>query len=63
MKKSSPATTRSLKRTTGKTKPIKNKEEVQQSNDERIDEDFPGFPHPPSTEEAIVKKKKNTAKQ
>lgn len=62
MKKTGSVKSRSAQRTSGKTKPIKNKEEVQQSNDERIDQDFPGFPHPPSTEEAIIKKKKNTAK-
>lgn len=63
MKRSLPVKPRSLKRTNGKTKPISNKEEVQQSNDQRIDQDFPGFPHPPATEEAIVQKKKNTAKR
>ncbi|HEY4209673.1 MAG TPA: hypothetical protein VGM31_22765 [Puia sp.] len=36
-----------------KTKPIRNKGEVQESNDERIDQDFPGFPHPPSKKESI----------
>ncbi|HVV03157.1 MAG TPA: hypothetical protein VHC96_03000 [Puia sp.] len=36
------------------TKPIRKKEEVQQSNDERIDQDFPGFPHPPSKKEIIT---------
>jgi hypothetical protein len=36
-----------------KTKPIRKKEQVQQSNDERIDQDFPGFPHPPSKKEII----------
>lgn len=42
----------------GKTQPIKKKEQVQQSKDERIDQDFPGFPHPPATEE-VIKRKKN----
>lgn len=35
------------------TKPIRKKDEVQQSNDEHIDQDFPGFPHPPSKNETI----------
>jgi hypothetical protein len=38
-------------KTTGRskaTKPIKNKEDIQRSNDEHIDQDFPGYPHPPS---------------
>ncbi|MBC7934767.1 MAG: hypothetical protein H7Y86_05325 [Rhizobacter sp.] len=44
----------------GNTKPIKNKEQVQESNDEKIDQDFPGFPHAPATEDAIKKKKTST---
>jgi len=32
----------------GNTRPIRRKEDVQHSNDERIDEDFPGYPNPPS---------------
>ena len=35
-------------------KPIQKKGEVQQSNDERIDQDFPGFPHPPAKKETIT---------
>ena len=35
------------------TKPITNKEDVQRSNDEHIDQDFPGFPHPPAKENII----------
>jgi hypothetical protein len=34
-------------------KAITKKEEVQRSKDERIDEDFPGFPDPPSSEKTI----------
>jgi len=34
-------------------RPIKKKEEVQQSNDEHIDQDFPGYPHHPSKENVI----------
>lgn len=44
--------------------PIKEKEEVQQSNDEHIDQDFKGFPHAPAKEEIInpkTKKDKLTA--
>jgi hypothetical protein len=36
-----------------KTRPIRKKEQVQESNDERIDQDFPGFPHHPSRKETI----------
>lgn len=50
------------KKSTDNTKPIEKKEEVQQSNDEHIDQDFPGFPHLPSTEESIKDKNKGTAK-
>lgn len=39
------------------TTPIENKQEVQQSNDEHIDQDFPGYPYHPSTEKEIEKKK------
>ena len=35
------------------TDPITEKHEVQQSNDERIDQDFKGFPHAPAKEEVI----------
>ena len=44
----------------GDTRPIKNKEQVQQSNDEKIDQDFPGFPNAPATEETIKKTKTAT---
>ena len=33
--------------------PIQKKEDVQTSNDEHIDQDFPGFPHHPSKETTI----------
>lgn len=36
-----------------KTNPITNKQEVQQSNDNKIDQDFPGFPHGQSKENII----------
>lgn len=35
------------------TDPIDKKEEVQQSNDEHIDQDFPGYPHHPSKQNVI----------
>lgn len=36
------------------TRPIREKKEVRQSNDERIDQDFPGFPHAPAGRETIT---------
>jgi hypothetical protein len=57
MKKSSSSTARQRpveSGTPGKSaRPIEKKEEVQQSNDEHIDQDFPGFPHDPSKEKTI----------
>lgn len=38
--------------------PITKKEDVQQSNDEGIDQDFKGFPHAPAKEEIINPKTK-----
>lgn len=46
----------------GSTNPIKTKEQVQQSKDEKIDQDFPGFPHHPSTEEEVKNKKTSPGK-
>ena len=43
-------------------KPIVKKEEVRKNPDPRIDEDFPGFPHPPSTERTIKPKTKTEKK-
>lgn len=40
------------------TKPLQNKEEVQKNPDEHIDQDFPGYPHPPSQEKTINPKSK-----
>jgi len=40
-------------KTKGATHPIDQKEEVQQSNDEHIDQDYPGFPHHPAKEKTI----------
>lgn len=36
--------------------PIKTKKDVEQSNDPKIDQDVPGFPHNPSSEEDLKKK-------
>ena len=46
----------------GNTKPIKSKDEVQSNPDNKIDEDFPGFPHSPSKEEQINPKTKQQKK-
>lgn len=35
------------------------KEDVATSKDEKIDEDFPGFPHQPASEQTIKHKKTN----
>lgn len=40
-----------------KSKPIQGKEEVQKNPDKHIDQDFPGYPHPPSQEKTIKKEK------
>ena len=37
----------------GATHPIRKKEDVQKNPDNRIDQDFPGFPHAPAKEELI----------
>ncbi len=39
-----------------KTSPLKKGEEVSQSPDSHIDQDFPGFPHPPSDLKSITPK-------
>lgn len=44
-----------------KTNPIQNKQQVQQSNDNKIDQDFPGFPHGQSKENIIKPQTKNDA--
>lgn len=38
------------------TNPIKNKKDVEKSNDPKIDQDMPGFPHSPSSDEDLKKK-------
>jgi hypothetical protein len=40
-------------RTDQATQPMDHAEEVQQSNDEHIDQDYPGFPHPPARTKTI----------
>jgi hypothetical protein len=47
------------KKNTGKNDPIDDESKVKESNDERIDQDVPGFPHAPSKPEDIKKKKKD----
>lgn len=37
-----------------KKKPTKQEKEVQQNADQHIDQDFPGFPHLPSTPQIIT---------
>jgi hypothetical protein len=46
-----------------RTDPIDKKQEVQKTNDDRIDQDFPGYPHPPSKEKTIKEQKSNTDEQ
>ena len=36
-----------------KTSPIKNKEEIKKNPDNKIDEDFKGYPHGPAKDETI----------
>lgn len=43
----------------GKTTPIKRAEDVKNSKDEKIDQDFPGFPNHPATPEVIKNKGKD----
>jgi len=40
-------------KTLKRTSPIKEKEEVQKSNDRQIDQDFEGYPHNPASENII----------
>ncbi|WP_153798669.1 hypothetical protein [Foetidibacter luteolus] len=42
-----------MKQTSHNTNPITSKEDVKKSKDERIDEDFKGFPNPPAKESII----------
>ncbi len=39
---------------TKKTTPIKSPEEVQQNPDNKIDEDYPGYPHAPAAKKQIT---------
>ncbi|WP_300602313.1 hypothetical protein [Niabella sp.] len=45
------------------TNPMDKKEEVATSNDPRIDQDVPGFPHHPSSEEDLKKKNEKDVKK
>lgn len=36
------------------------KEDVATNKDEKIDQDYPGFPHPPSEEKTVKHKKSNS---
>ncbi len=44
---------------TATNKPIRKKEEIQQNPDQKIDEDFKGYPHGPANDETIKPKTKN----
>ncbi|MBX3254272.1 MAG: hypothetical protein KF862_09045 [Chitinophagaceae bacterium] len=53
-----------FQRKKGATHPIRKKEDVRENPDNRIDQDFPGFPHAPAKEELIhprTKQDKKTA--
>jgi hypothetical protein len=50
MKNASRARKEHTKNKRGPNQPIVDKDEIQNTNDERIDEDFPGYPHHPSKE-------------
>ena len=45
-----------------RTKPIRTPEDVEKSRDNRIDQDFPGYPHAPSKEELINPETSNQRK-
>jgi len=45
-----------------KSAPIKKEKEVAQNPDPHIDQDYPGFPHPPSGKKAITPKKETEKK-
>ena len=51
--KTAPANPKNPNKDRKPTHPIDSKEDVQQSNDEHIDQDFPGYPHHPSKEKVI----------
>ena len=46
-----------------KNNPIKDKKDVKRSNDEHIDQDFPGFPDAPSSEKNINPKTEKEKKE
>ena len=41
---------------TSNTKPMDSKQDVEKSNDEKIDQDFPGYPHYPAREDIMDKR-------
>jgi hypothetical protein len=45
-----------------KSSPIKKEKEVAQNPDPRIDQDYPGFPHPPSAKKNIAPEKETEKK-
>jgi hypothetical protein len=45
-----------------KTTPIKNKQSISEHSDNKIDQDFPGFPQPPSSLELIQPKTEDEKK-
>lgn len=45
------------------TNPIDSKEEVKETKDKHITQDFPGYPHPPATEKTIKKDKTSDEQQ
>ena len=53
---------KTISNTKSKTTPIKEKEDIQANPDNRIDQDFPGFPHAPAKENIINPKTKEDKK-
>lgn len=51
-----------FQRKKGATRPIRKKEDVQENTDNRIDQDFPGFPHAPAKEALINPRTKQDEK-
>ncbi len=56
-KTAAPAKKKSYPKSKKPAKPM-TKEDIAHSPDEKTDEDFPGFPHPPSQEETIRHRRK-----
>lgn len=53
MKKNNKHRTDATKPRTKTTSPIRHRHEIQQNPDNKIDQDFPGYPHAPSSEKNI----------